>query len=99
MKSATEIGLTSPGLRRLLSVALAGGNSVQEVSEGWSLADRIVHMTGPLSEALAQAFRSEPGLAYYTEPRTIHWPGDRGFVDDAAREAVSFPLGQQRRKK
>ena len=64
MKPLTEISLTSRGLRRLLSVALSGGNAVEEVSEGWSQLDRLVQMTAPMSEASAQAFRSEPGLTF-----------------------------------
>lgn len=96
MSLLPETGLTSAPLIRLLSVAVAGGNAVAEVSTGWSLLDRVILMARPMSEGLATKFRADPALTYYAEPQSTHWPGDRGFVDEACGEALSFPLEGER---
>ena len=88
--------LTSVALTRALSVALAGGNAVVEVSEGWSVAKRVVHMRRPMSAGYAQMFRQEAGLDYYAAPAAPHWPGDEGFADPVTGEALSFPLSGRR---
>jgi hypothetical protein len=92
MKALPETGLTSPALLRLLSVACASGNAVAEVSTGWSEIDRVVMLRRPVSESFLDPFKADAALRFYTEPLSPHWPGDRGFVDEATREALSFPL-------
>ena len=95
MRMALEdSGLTSPPLRRVLSVALAGGNAIAEIATGWSELARVVMLQRPMSESFAAQFRADPALQYFAEPRSPHWPGDRRFVDLAAGDAVSFPLGK-----
>jgi hypothetical protein len=89
-----DAGLASAPLRRVLSVALAGGNSIAEVATGWSELGRVVMLQRPVSDSFTDQFKADPALQYFAEPRSPHWPGDRGFVDDMTREAVSFPLSK-----
>jgi hypothetical protein len=89
-----DAGLTSAPLRRVLSVALAGGNAIAEVSTGWSELARVVMLQRPMSESFFDQFKTDPALQHFAEPPTPHWPGDRGFIDAVAGEAVSFPMGK-----
>jgi hypothetical protein len=89
-----DAGLASASLRRVHSVALAGGNAIAEVATGWSELTRVVMLQRPVSESFVAQFKADPTLQYFAEPRSPHWPGDRGFVDAITSEAVSFPLGK-----
>jgi hypothetical protein len=90
----TELSLADvpQSIREVVEAAEAAGNRVATVAP-WTKMP-VVHMreplTGPQRAALKAGF---PHLGYARSDPTPHNPAAEHFIDDAARAAVSFPVG------
>ena len=67
------------------------GNSVLEVSTGWSRVQRVIHMEKCLSSELRTELEQDPRLRYWKVDSTPHNRAEEGFTDDAEKESISFP--------
>ncbi|MBX3593144.1 hypothetical protein [Sphingomonas sp.] len=82
----------SIAIQRIIRRAEGEGNAIDRVSSGWSRIREVTHMVGDLSESLWIALqRDEPQLRSWTSDATPHNRAERGFTDEDASEAVSFP--------
>jgi len=73
-------------------LAEAEGNSVVEISTGWSNVKEAVYMKFPLSEDLRRTLEAIHQLEYWIEYGTPHNRPEEGFVDRAQKVDISFPL-------
>lgn len=84
--------LKSPHISHAVAIAIAAGNSVKEISDGWSKVEQVVHMSGSLPTNIRKDIeKKEPSLRYWSTARTPHNPADEGFICDKFKVAVSFP--------
>lgn len=84
--------LNSPHITQAVIVATAAGNSVKEVSDGWSKIEQVVHISSSLTAKVRQAIeKKEPSLRYWSTIRTPHNPAGEGFTCDEFKVAMSFP--------
>lgn len=75
-----------------INIAIANGNSVLEISEGWSKIKQVVHMRNSLDSSTRQSILSQaPSLRYWKADPTPHNRGDEGFTSDQDQVAISFP--------
>lgn len=75
----------------LPALAEAEGDRIAEISTGWEKARQVVHMTGPMSEALRIAGDGDPQLRFWTDDGSPHYRANNGFIDDAELVAIEFP--------
>lgn len=81
-----------PSIERALRDCEAEGNSVREVSVGWSEVRQVIHMQFDISDLLwANLQREEPTLRAWDAKATPHNRPDRGFTDEQSGVAISFP--------
>ncbi|MBB5407661.1 hypothetical protein HDG34_001593 [Paraburkholderia sp. HC6.4b] len=84
--------ILSPHIDHAVQIAVAAGNSVKEVSEGWSKVRQVVHMTSRMSEAVRNDIQSQiPSLRYWSSDRTPHNPAEDGFICEEYQVGLSFP--------
>jgi len=84
----------SPHVDHAVQLAIAAGNSVKEISEGWSKVQQVVHMTSRLTADLRKEIeRQEPTLRYWSAERTPHNPAEEGFLCEVYAVGLSFPRG------
>jgi len=77
---------------RAVQVAVNAGNSIQEISTGWSKVKQVVHMSRPLTADVLRDIQSEvPSLRYWSSARTPHNPAEEGFTCDEDEVGLSFP--------
>lgn len=84
--------LKSPHINHAVAIATVAGNSIKEISDGWSKVDQVVHMSGSLTTDVRQFIeKEEPSLRYWSTERTPHNPAEEGFTCDEYKVALSFP--------
>ena len=84
--------IKSPHIDHAVQIAIKAGNSVKEISEGWSRVQQVVHMTCGLSEVVRDDIqRQVPSLRYWSADRTPHNPAEEGFICDIYHVGLSFP--------
>ena len=83
--------ILSSSIERALQIATATGNSIAEVTEGWTKVRQVVHMTRPLSSDARDLIRKITGLRHWTTEATPHDKAEEGFTCDADRVAITFP--------
>jgi len=71
--------------------ALEDGNTVREISTGWTKVKEVVHMQKPLSDALRAILTKDRRLRAWSSPATPHNEADEGYTDDGQQVAISFP--------
>lgn len=82
--------IQSTRIEALVQLALAEGNEVVEISEGWAKVKQVVHMRKPLSQTV-QHFATNHGLRHWHVEPTPHIKSEEGFTDDLEKVSVSFP--------
>lgn len=83
----------SPIIDIAVEIACRGGNSVREVSQGWSKAQMVVHMRRILeSPVRAEIEATCPSLRYWRSERSPHNSPEEGFICDEHRVGLSFPI-------
>lgn len=86
------MAIMSPHIDRAVQIAIEAGNSVKEISEGWSKVRQVVHMASRLTAAVRDDIqRQAPSLRYWSAERTPHNLAEEGFVCDAFQVGLSFP--------
>lgn len=86
----STIMIQSTRIENLVQFAIADGNEVVEVSEGWTKVKQVVHMRRPLSPAI-QDLATSQGLRHWSVDPTPHNKAEEGFTDDLDKVSVSFP--------
>lgn len=82
----------SPYIDNAVQIAIAAGNSVREISEGWSKVQQVVHMAAKLTDSVRAEIQSQvPSLRYWSTDRTPHNPAEEGFICDVHQVGISFP--------
>lgn len=84
--------ILSPNIERAVRIAEQAGNSVSELSEGWSKVRQVVQMAGPLTAAVRSSIESQvPSLRYWSTKRTPHNPAGEGYICEECGVGISFP--------
>jgi hypothetical protein len=82
----------SPNIDQAVQIAVAAGNTVKEISEGWSKVQQVVHMAERMPASVRDEIqRQVPALRYWSSERTPHNPAEDGFICDAYHVGISFP--------
>ena len=85
-------GIKSLGIDRAVQIAIEAGNSIKEISEGWSDVQQVVCMENGLTAAVRNDIRRHvPTLQYWSTDRTPHNPAEEGFICNAYKVGLSFP--------
>jgi len=85
----------SSAIDRAVVLAESDGNSVAEVSTGWTKVREVVHMTAPLSDGLWSKISEIPGLRPWSAQRTPHNRAEIGFTDDTQKVSIAFPVADE----
>jgi hypothetical protein len=79
-------------LKNIYDLALAEGNAVREVQEGWTNVKQLFVMKAPMGPRVrALTVSPTTGIRHWTNKGTPHNPADEGFTCDACKVAISFP--------
>ena len=82
----------SPNIDQAVQIAVAAGNAVKEISEGWSKVQQVVHMAERMPASVRDEIQRQiPTLRYWSSERTPHNPAEDGFICDAYHVGISFP--------
>ncbi|CAK9886705.1 MAG: hypothetical protein XXXJIFNMEKO3_03151 [Candidatus Erwinia impunctatus] len=82
----------SPYINHAIELSLSDGNSVKEVSDGWSNIEKIIFFKKKISQELKFKIQNElPKLRYYSTDNTPHNKADEGFICDEYKIAISYP--------
>ncbi len=84
--------IASKSIEDVVQQSLADGNSVVEVSEGWTKVRQVVYMRLPMAEATRKRFADNPSLRYWLAEPTPHNRAEEGFTDDVDKVSIAFPL-------
>lgn len=69
------------------------GNSMRDLSSGWSKARQVAYMASELTPTLKHAIQNQlPSLRYWSSEATPHNFAEEGFMCDETLVAISFPL-------
>jgi len=82
----------SAAIQRSIDLALADGNEVVQTTAGWEKVDEVVHLRQPLTSKVRNVLRGDTALRYWTSKGSPHNQPAEGFIDDAVRVALSFPV-------
>ncbi|MBN7766448.1 hypothetical protein [Pectobacterium brasiliense] len=83
---------SSPHINHVIELSLAEGNSVKEISDGWSNMDKVIYFSKKMSQELQLKIKKEePKLRYFSTDRTPHNKADEGFICDEYKIAISYP--------
>ncbi|MGI8488884.1 hypothetical protein QWJ20_10130 [Pectobacterium sp. S5] len=75
-----------------IELSLAEGNSVKEISDGWSNMDQVIYFSNKMSQELQLKIKEEePKLRYFSTDRTPQNKADKGFICDEYKIAISYP--------
>ena len=84
--------IKSPGIDRAVQITIGAGNSIKEISDGWSNFQQVVYMANGLTAAVRNEIRrQEPLLQYWSVDRTPHNPAEEGFICNTYKVGLSFP--------
>ncbi|MDZ7923279.1 MAG: hypothetical protein U5M23_04315 [Marinagarivorans sp.] len=87
-----SITILSSIIEKSAQLAIANGNSISEISEGWTKVRQVVSMSKPLTSDLKTLIASEKGLRHWVSPATPHNRAEEGFTCDQDKVSISFPL-------
>jgi len=84
--------IQSPTVERAVEIAALAGNSVAEISEGWTKVKQVVFMKMPLIPEVRNRIAEElPSLKHWTMEGSPHNAPSEGYVCDADEVGLSFP--------
>jgi hypothetical protein len=83
--------IKSKSIESAVQSAIAHGNSIVEVSEGWSKVKQVVHMRAPLTDEVKAAISAIATLRHWLAEPTPHNADEEGFTDDQEKVAIAFP--------
>lgn len=79
-------------LEPLINLALSDGCAVVGVSEGWSIARRVVELGPRFPDKLKSVSSAvQSPLRYYRDAGSPHNAPDQGFFCDTCKVGLSFP--------
>ena len=81
----------STAIDEAVKTATEHGNSVLEISTGWTKVKEVVYMKGPLSDELREVLSQDTRLRAYSVSATPHDKAHDGYVDDIEQVVISFP--------
>lgn len=82
----------SPNIDLAVFIAIGDGNSIKEISEGWSKVKKVVHMNEKLSPLVrSEIQRQVPSLRYWTADKTPHNAAEEGYICDDHLVGLTFP--------
>jgi hypothetical protein len=82
----------SKSINRALLIANKDGNTIKEISSGWSKVKQVVHVTHKLTPFVRKEIeRDSPGLRYWISEGTPHNAPEEGYISDEDQIAISFP--------
>ncbi|MFP1787610.1 hypothetical protein ACLEDP_17425 [Lonsdalea quercina] len=82
----------SPYIDHVIELSLAEGNSVKEISDGWSNMEQVIFLSKKMSRSLQLKIKKEePTLRYFSTNGTPHNKADEGFICDEYKVAISYP--------
>jgi hypothetical protein len=81
----------SVAIDEAVSLSLAEGNEVREISTGWTEVREVVHMSRSLAAFVRSRLTTDSRLRYWGTQRTPHNQAEEGFTDDVAKVSISFP--------
>ena len=84
--------INSIAIEDAVRLAIANGNQVGEVSEGWSNVKQVVYMVMPLAEALRSVLIKNLRLRHWSSEPTPHNRAEEGFTDDMEKISIAFPI-------
>lgn len=88
------MNIQSAFIDNAVRIAIEEGNSVKEISEGWTKVNQVVHMAKKLSPKVRQRIEREvPALRYWSSTATPQNPATEGFMSDQDKVGLSFPEG------
>jgi hypothetical protein len=75
-----------------VQIAKQDGNTIREISVGWSKVKQVLHMTGKLTPFVRREIeRQLPLLRYWMAEGTPHNASEEGYICDDDQVAISFP--------
>jgi len=77
-------------IAKAVQFAIADGNEVAEISDGWTKVRQVVHMRKPLKNAAKEEI-AHLKLRHWTTEQTPHNKAEEGFSDDIEKVAITFP--------
>ncbi len=75
-----------------IKICKLSGNTIKEISQGWTNAKKVFHFTYSISFELKNRIKTKiPTLEYWTEEDN-HYEYTEGFFCNECKEGISFPL-------
>ena len=84
--------ILSPIIEQSAQIAIAHGNSIEEISEGWTKVRQVVHMEKPITSDTKSLISNDKRLRYWASPGTPHNRAEEGFTCDEDNVSISFPM-------
>ena len=82
----------SPNIDHAVQIAIRDGNSIKEVSDGWTKVKQVVHMSGRLSPLVRNKIKLQlPSLRYWVAAGTPHNAAEEGYICDDYLVGLTFP--------
>lgn len=79
-------------IEEVVNIAIAAGNDVSEISEGWTKIKQVVHMKGQLSKTDRDLIAAkQPSLRSWSTERTPHNRAEDGYTCDECCVGMTFP--------
>jgi hypothetical protein len=78
-------------LKPILMQALAEGNEVAQVVTTYTNIKAAFHMKKPMSKAIEEKYKTQPGVEYWFYKGSPQNPPDSGFEAPHAKELIIFP--------
>jgi hypothetical protein len=80
----------SPAIDAAISLSEAEGNTVREISKGWTKIREVVYMNEPMTDSLRSRLAEDLRLRYWVTESTPHNKKEEGFTDDTEKVSISF---------
>lgn len=81
----------SKAIDETVEKAIKDGNSVLEISTGWTQVREVVHMSDPLSDSLRTMLSMDDRIRAFSVPASPHNKAEEGYKDDLEQVAITFP--------
>ncbi|KAA8998184.1 hypothetical protein FJU30_17375 [Affinibrenneria salicis] len=91
-KKSWQYKIKSPHIKHAVKLSLSAGNSIREISDGWSDVNQVIYLSRKMSTELRkQIEQAEPLLKYWSVSKTPYDPAEEGFICNKYKVAMSFP--------
>ncbi|MFC5742471.1 hypothetical protein [Dyella tabacisoli] len=89
------MNIISDAVRQAVNLAMADGNSVDDISDGWTKVRQVVRMHLPLTDQVKNSISKEiPSLVYWFASETPHDAPSEGYISEVDLVGISFPIGK-----